>query len=415
MRWLTLPAILTAVLCFPAASIAQPEDPDVARERLERLERELEERSQRQENLAREAEETGRKVEALTRRILATTAQVQSVEERVATVARKIATLSELLAEEEAALQKRRVQMARLLAALQRLSRRPSELVLLRPGEAADSVKTAILLRETVPALERQAAAIGRKVAEIRELRKELQAERDDLAAQRAELDDKRAELRALRRERETERERLLSEAEAEAARVERLAEEAENLECLLAGLERERERRMAAARDAAERLGRAPPRPESETRESAPFSEARGNLPLPARGQLAVGFGEASDPLRQKGITIATLDGAQVVAPYDGRIAFSGRFGAYGRLLIIAHSEGYHTLLAGMERIFASVGQWVLAGEPVGVMGDDGSDSRDNSASSNEDGPRLYLELRRDGTPVDPMPWLAAGLGRVG
>jgi len=88
---------------------------------------------------------------------------------------------------------------------------------------------------------------------------------------------------------------------------------------------------------------------------------------------------------------------GAQVIAPHDGLVAFSGPFRGYGLLLIIEHAEGYHTLLAGMARIDATVGQRLLAGEPVGVMGQD------------EAKPALYVELRRQGQPVNPSPWLTA------
>ena len=87
---------------------------------------------------------------------------------------------------------------------------------------------------------------------------------------------------------------------------------------------------------------------------------------------------------------------------PYDGRILFIGPFRAYGEILIIEHSGGYHSLVAGLGRTDGTVGQTVLSGEPVGIMTADG-----------EDRPRLYIELRRNGTPIDPQPWLAAGEGK--
>jgi len=399
--------LLFAVLAPLQSPSAQEEDAAATRERLEEIERELTERERHQRELARKAEEAGRKAEALTREILAVTARVQSTEEQVAALELKMETLSDMLAENEATLAARREQMARTLAALQRLARRPAELALLQPDDADDTIKTALLLREIVPQLETQAKEIGKTVERIVALRTELERDRQTLADRRDELEASRASLEDLREQRETERQRLLSEAENEAARVQELAERAKSLEELLAGLERERERRLAAAREAAERLGRKP-RPEDAAR---PFPEPQGRLPLPARGSLLSSFGEATDSVRDKGIVIATLEGAQVVAPYDGRVAFAGPFGGYGRLLIIAHSDGYHTLLAGMERIYASVGQWVLAGEPVGAMA---AKAENTAAPSNDRVPRLYVELRRNGTPVDPLPWLAAGLGKV-
>jgi septal ring factor EnvC (AmiA/AmiB activator) len=91
------------------------------------------------------------------------------------------------------------------------------------------------------------------------------------------------------------------------------------------------------------------------------------------------------------------------VVAPYDGEIVFAGQFRGYGELLIIAHGEGYHTLLAGMTRIYGVVGQRLLSGEPVGLMGE-----------GSKGVPRLYVELRRNGAAINPVPWLAASERKV-
>jgi septal ring factor EnvC (AmiA/AmiB activator) len=90
----------------------------------------------------------------------------------------------------------------------------------------------------------------------------------------------------------------------------------------------------------------------------------------------------------------------AQVIAPYEGRVAFTGLFRGYGRLLIIEHGAGYHTLLAGMGRIDVIVGQWLLGGEPVGIMDRSKTDKKG-------DNPSLYIELRRGGEPINPLPWL--------
>ena len=126
--------------------------------------------------------------------------------------------------------------------------------------------------------------------------------------------------------------------------------------------------------------------------------------MSFPAVGRLVGRYGQATKGgLTRKGISVETLPGAQVVAPYDGRVVFADAFRGYGRLLIIEHGEGYHSLLAGLARIDTAIGQWVLAGEPVGVMGRTGKGK-----------PTLYVELRRKGQPINPLPWLAARKGKV-
>jgi septal ring factor EnvC (AmiA/AmiB activator) len=108
--------------------------------------------------------------------------------------------------------------------------------------------------------------------------------------------------------------------------------------------------------------------------------------------------FGQTqSDGRAARGIVIAARKGAQIVAPFDGKVVYAGEFRSYGQNLIIEHGGRYHTLLAGLDRIDAVVGQWLLAGEPVGTL------------SSPQDGnPELYFELRRAGQPINPLPWLA-------
>jgi septal ring factor EnvC (AmiA/AmiB activator) len=120
----------------------------------------------------------------------------------------------------------------------------------------------------------------------------------------------------------------------------------------------------------------------------------------FPARGRLVTRYGELenSTGLAAKGLTLTTRHEARVVAPYDGEVVFAGSFRGYGQLLIIAHGEGYHILLAGLSRIDSAVGQALLAGEPVGAMG----------RPENGD-PSLYIELRRRGEPINPLPWLVA------
>lgn len=403
--WLR-PLLLLALLAAMPAGAWQETDPEAARARLGEIESELAGRARHQRELAEAASAAGREAEAAARRMVAMAAEVQVLEENVAAVAIKIETLGDMLAEREAGLAERRRRMAHTLAALQRLSRRPAEFALLRPGEADGTVRAALLLRDLAPRLEAQAAGIGRQIRDMLVLRDRLAAERRQLDTDLAGLAARRDELDALRARREEERRALLVEAEAERKRMDALAREARDIEELVAGIEAEQRRRAAAAEEAARRVAALPPTVGMR------MSAARGTLPLPARGRLVAAFGEDRDSLRRKGITIATLGGARVIAPYDGRVAFAGDFRGYGRLVIIAHGEGYHTLLAGMATIFADVGQWVLAGEPVGAMAGDAAAA---SADSTIAPPELYIELRKGGEAVDPLPWLAAGADKVG
>ncbi|MBR0668254.1 peptidoglycan DD-metalloendopeptidase family protein [Roseomonas hellenica] len=119
----------------------------------------------------------------------------------------------------------------------------------------------------------------------------------------------------------------------------------------------------------------------------------------MPVAGRIARDFGDATDAGPARGVTISAPPGARVVSPCAGRAVFSGPFRSYGQLLIVDCGEGNHVVLAGFDRLDAATGARLLPGEPVGVMGDGGPAGR----------PSLYLELRRNGHPADPRPWLAA------
>jgi septal ring factor EnvC (AmiA/AmiB activator) len=107
--------------------------------------------------------------------------------------------------------------------------------------------------------------------------------------------------------------------------------------------------------------------------------------------------------------MAIAARAGSPVTAPCDGWVVYSAPFRNYGQVLILNAGGGYHVVLAGMERISVNVGQFVLTGEPVAVMG---GSQPPASAASNPERPVLYVEFRKDGTPVDPSPWWAASKG---
>jgi septal ring factor EnvC (AmiA/AmiB activator) len=127
-------------------------------------------------------------------------------------------------------------------------------------------------------------------------------------------------------------------------------------------------------------------------------------SLPFPVHGEIVERFGEAlAGGGEGLGIRIEASAGAQVVAPRDGEVVFAGPFRSYGRLLILEHDDGYHSLLSGFSRIDSEVGQSVRAGEPVGSV-----------ANGAEGASFLYVEIRRDTQPIDPIPWLLSGIRKV-
>jgi septal ring factor EnvC (AmiA/AmiB activator) len=142
------------------------------------------------------------------------------------------------------------------------------------------------------------------------------------------------------------------------------------------------------------------------------PFEAAKGSLRLPAQGRRVKRFGDVdATGGTVKGISLQTRAEARITAPADGWVVYAGEFRSYGQLLIINAGGGYHVLLAGMSRIDVSLGQFVLAGEPIAVMGNSAAPSQGVDDSSR---PVLYVEFRKDGRPIDPDPWWAEASEKV-
>ena len=354
---------------------------EVEGEKLRRIESAIDQGRQRQEALDARASEIESEISALQAELIASAAKAQAMEDVVSELEARLAPLAAEERAKASRLGERRADLAATLGALARLGRRPPEAMVAAPGPAIDTVRGSMLLAAVVPELVAEALALGAEIEALDRLRDEIDAEHAVLEdARRALGKEQRAIERLLRRKAET-KSRTFAEAEAEAERLAALAAEAADVRALLMEL------KSATAAE-----------------ESPDFAAARGTMPFPARGRLAERFGErTASGTRARGVTIETQPGAQVIAPHDGRIVFAGPFRSYGQLLIIAHGERYHTLLAGLSRVGGGVGQWVLAGEPVGRM------SEDEGAK-----PLLYLEVRRDGEPVNPMAWLAANDGKV-
>lgn len=151
------------------------------------------------------------------------------------------------------------------------------------------------------------------------------------------------------------------------------------------------------------------------------PFHLAKGRLPMPAAGRRVLNFGDRTQRGKSEGIVIETRHGAQITAPNDGWVMYAGEFRSYGQILIINAGGGYHVLLAGLSHTDVQVGQFVLAGEPVGMMPaafqapkGAAQQSKAVQVKAQDNAPVLYVEFRKDQKPIDPEPWWAESAKKV-
>ncbi|MDA1070164.1 MAG: peptidoglycan DD-metalloendopeptidase family protein [Proteobacteria bacterium] len=390
-RFLRLGVLLLAL----ALTAASADEESETTSRLSEVEQAIDQARQARAALDGEAAAIAQEIDGLRARLLAAEAAMRAQEAALEEIALTLEALNGEMAERQAAFDVRRDEFGLVLAALQRIARQPAEMLLAMPTSPTDTHRTAMLLASLTPELDRRARAIADDIAVLAGLKQDIaDQERAQIAtlevltaeraASAAATIRKRALLAGVRRE-----------DSALAAEQERLAGEAGNLRELLDALSRSADgvpSEIATGTAVVEALA------------ATSFSAQRGTLTLPVAGTIVTHFGEILPAGGDsEGIVIDARPGSRVVTPYDGRVVYAGPFRDYGHLLIIDHGEGYHTVLAGLARADVVLGQLLLASEPVGVMS-----SQDAAASG------LYVELRRKGAPINPLPWMTAGANEV-
>lgn len=464
-RGLVLAGVLVAGAAAPALAadtvVLDIEDADRV---LQETERALDETERIRAVLDARVEAVRDEVERVRSEMISAAAKAQALERQLTELESDLGLLNEQRETKSSAFQERRTDLVQALAALQRIGRSPPEGLLLMPAAYDEISRTRLLLAGAVRALDPLARELRDELHDLDRVDRQINEQRERIAVEARKLDDQRAHLKTLLDRKGS----LQAETEAQwrgaRAMAARLSREAKTMQDLIRQLaiadvdpyasypsasEAERDKDVAGSDEepadaeatidvAAAFDSKQPAETEDASAEPADSGEpiqpapakatlasvdraagpagavrraeirtvddARGLFNFPATGKLVRRFGQTTAPgVTAKGILIETRSAAQIVAPYNGRVAFAGPFRDYGQLLIIAHGEGYHTLLAGLGRIDAKVGQWVSAGEPVGVM-----------MSSADERPNLYVELRRNGRPINPLPWLAAGNTKV-
>ena len=352
----------------------------------------------------------------LNQALIDSAAQIRTVEGRIADSETRLQQLAASEAGIRQTLDGRRTVIIEVLAALQRMGRHPPPAMLVKPEDALESVRAAMLLGAVVPEMRSEAQSLAGELGDLVRVRGEATAERDGLTRNLAALSVEKNRMALLidqRQKRQGEAEQAL---DGERQRTIQLARQADNLKDLIARLERGLDTSDRAARAAQE--GRAPgeTRPDLSALKdpgrlgpAIAFASAKGMLPIPVNGVKARDFGAADgNGGTERGVSIVTRPGAQVTAPCDGWVVYAAPYRSYGKLLILNGGGGYHVVLAGMERISVDIGQFVLTGEPVAVMGNGPQVASVMTGAVGTNQPVLYIEFRKDGAPVDPNPWWA-------
>ncbi len=366
---------------LPSFSFAAIDSSVEAKSELSKVTRQIRAAESEHKKLREKARAVQKEILDVRRKMVSAASSIQEQEESLGRLEEKLKEFEDQQDFMKNRLEVRKMQRVKVLAALQNLAWKPTEALLAQPLEPQDTLRSALLLREAVPRLEYSTEGLRKDLTKIASLTTAIRAQYAQIKTMAKRLESKRRNMNVLIQKKTKLQSTFASESTRAKEKASSLARQASDLKDLLARLDAESARQRKLHNTMGIPTGA--------------FMAARGNIPFPVKGNIIKKYGEMTDSgLSSKGITIKTRPNAQVISPYDGTVLFAGPFRGYGELLIIEHGDGYHTLLAGIGRLDTSVGQSLLAGEPVGIM----------VADSN---PSLYIEIRKNGQPVNPSTWL--------
>ena len=387
----------------------------VSQNELAKMEEQVQKQAMEHKKLQAQATQINMELSSISQEMVQAAKKVQNSEEKISLMENRLEELKTDLKNAEENFLEEDDNLIKTLSALQSLALKPTEALIVQPLTPVDIIRSAMLLRETVPYLEENAERIRKELDIITHKKELVERQYAQISKQKKVLEKEHKRMKALVQKKSQIRKAVEIKSEKAKKNVERLAAQAQDLRDLLKKLEQQRlekERKEAERRAKEEKLAEEKrlAQQKAEEKQTADliklpqkfitdlgkgFAKAKGTLPLPARGQIVVNYGEQLvKGVSSKGITIKTRNQAQVIAPFDGSVIFAGPFRGYGNLIIIEHGDGYLSLLAGLSSMDVELGQMLLAGEPVGQMPAEGD-------------AKLYVEIRKDNQPVNPMAWM--------
>ena len=389
---------------------------DVSETDVKRIEAEARKKSIESRQLQAKALQLNLELSKIDKTVINLAQEIQNNEDRISELENKLVVLREDLKLKEAAFAKENQSLVQTLASLQNMSLNPSEAVILQPFSPVDVIRSAILLRETVPFLNSKSAKLRADLDAIYTQKQQVENTVIETKNSQKKLEKQQKEMRSLMQKKTGMRKVLETRGAETQKEAEELASKAKDLRDLLVKLEKQKElarkkqeeaERLAALKRQQEmkKLNAQQQRTISQEEHASikqkvkggRFARAKGTLSRPVRGNIITEYGQPlSKGVSSKGIVYKTRPNAQVISLYDGTVIFSGPFKGYGNIIIVEHGDGYLSLLAGLGVIDCELGQMLLAGEPVGTMPD----------SSNA---KLYVEIRKDRHPINPTPWIAS------
>ncbi|MGH1376869.1 MAG: murein hydrolase activator EnvC family protein [Alphaproteobacteria bacterium] len=383
LRQIITYTITLLIICQPLAAQSKPPVPKSKPADLNTLDKELKEETQKKQNLEQQAKEIDKELDTTKEKLISIATEVQSNEEKLKSYQKRITSLEirkSILVDN---LNKDRASIARLILALERIRRMPPEAMLATPETPYKTAQSAMLMSEILPAINKHADKLKENLETLTLVSKELQNEKSALIEDSEKLRKQHEQITKLVIQRKKLYTNINDDLKAHELSIQKISLQAKNLKELVDRIKKEEAKEQQRKKTAL--MVRPNPTPKIEH---------DGNSRLPISGIVRTRYNQKDNlGAKSKGITIEGRPAALVVSPMNGRIQFTGSFKRYGNIVIIEHTNGYHSLVAGLETINSVVGDTVKSGEPIGLLPNSTLIPR----------PTLYYELRKNGKAINP------------
>ncbi|MGD1855831.1 MAG: murein hydrolase activator EnvC family protein [Leptolyngbyaceae cyanobacterium] len=376
-RFLSLFASVVLCVCF-FRPIAIGQTQNAPLEQLQQRKEQIEEQQQdlqtEQNRLQQLEREAAQQLDGLQDSITITNLKIEDTEFQIAQAQERLKRLENEMARAQDEYEAVRIEAVRRLQFMQRQKDAEGWAVLLKSENLNEFLERRYLLRKVYQADSDVMADVQAKADSIVKQQQGVEAQKNSIALLRQQLLARRDQFEAQAGQQNQLIVRLKENRSALEAAQAQLVRDSESLANLI-------RQRVAAA---------------------SGIVRGTGQMSFPTAGQITSRFGSRLHPVLgyrrfHAGIDFGASHGTAIVAADSGKVIFSGWYGGYGNSVIVDHGSGLTTLYAHASRLTVREGQAVSKGQTIAAVGSTGLST----------GPHLHFEVRRNGSPVDPLGFL--------
>jgi len=386
MRYLSicLAVLFTLLAVMPA--IAQ----DVNQENIDAILQSQKQEREREARLKAEREKIQNEVKGLNQRLTRQVQTLSKLEDNLSKTQNHITELDTQYQNLKSDLNKDQAQLSTFLGYIQRLERRAPSPVISSPQSALKASQSALLIQSLTREFDQRSQDLKTQLGDIERIKTALITERASMQQKQSQIQREETHLKSLVSQRNKAEARIATEEKQARQKAAELAAQAQSLKQLLDAITAESAKVKPRIKPSINGGHTAALSQFTQSAGIKAFTRVKNTLIAPVIGQIKRKFGGG-----EQGVTLAAKSRSVVKAPYNGRVDFAGPFRDYDRVVILNVGEGYFLLLTGLGNIIVETGDKVKTGDILGAL--------PASQGQNAD---IYVEIRKNGAPIDPAPW---------